>query len=323
MNLPALAAVPAPAPAPVPAPASELRVAQFNVENFFDTVDDPSHNDELPPAKEYQNKLAKLSLALRDSLGGADLVAMEEVENQHVLDDLMARPEIAALGYKSVFVEGNDKRGIDNAILYRADRVKLLSSSTANAKSSPNLPEAGGEIDGSLLFARPPLIASFEMQGGTAAVAGAKQVTLVVNHLKSMAGEKPGDPGLRRIEEAKFLGSLVDARLAAQPNENIILLGDLNSLRGSKPLAQIANRADGSVRMIDAPERLPDADRYTHIFNGDHGLLDHMFVTPGLEKQISKVAIEHINSGHRSDLSDPTTPNGVSDHDPMVTTFTL
>lgn len=301
---------------------TELRVAQFNVLNFFDTVDDPATSDQVTEPAEYRNKLTKLALALRDTLQGADLVAMEEVENQRVLDDLLAQPALAELGYKSAFVEGNDARGIDTAILYRADRVKLDELTTATPDAPAGMPDAGGSIDPGKLFARPPLIATFTVQGAAQAAEGAQQVTLIANHFKSKRGEQPGMES-RRVEQAKYVAGLVDAKRAAQSGANVIVLGDLNTLPGEQPLTELAKHADGSDRMFDAPDQLPEKDRYSFVFQGKHNLLDHMFVTPELHAQMSKVEIPHINSGQHGDQRDTSRPDHVSDHDPLIATFRI
>jgi len=305
----------------VAAPGTDLRVAQFNVENFFDTVDDKSHSDDVRSPAAYELKLAKLSLAIRDTLKGADIITMEEVENQQVLDDLVKRPELAQLGYQTLLVEGNDKRGIDNAMLYRPERVKLLSHSVENPKSPAGMKPAGGQIDPSLLFARPPLIATFEVQGAAQAIAGANQLTVIANHFKSMGGETDG--GLRRDTEGAFVGGLVDARLAANPNAHILVAGDLNALAGTPALTSIEKRPDGTTRMIDTPMRLPKETRYTHVYQDDKNLLDHQYVTLGLDKLVTGMEIEHINADERGgeNSSDANVPNGVSDHDPLLTTF--
>ncbi|MCW2973527.1 MAG: nuclease, partial [Thermoleophilia bacterium] len=306
-----------------PTAGTELRVAQFNVENFFDTVDDKNHTDDVKTKDAYELKLSKLSLTIRDTLKGADIISMEEVENEGVLQDLVKRPELAALGYKTLLVEGNDKRGIDNALIYRGDKVELLKSETVNPKSPDGLKPAGGSIDPTLLFPRPPLIATFRVQGAASAVAGANELTVIVNHFKSMAGEKkPGDSA-RRDLEGKFLGEYVDQRLAKNAAENILVTGDLNALPGTKALEDLEKHADGSVRLIDTPTRIAKEDRWSHEFQGDKNLLDHQYVTPGLDKLVTGAEIYHINAGERGgeNSQDPSVPNGTSDHDPLLTTF--
>ncbi|MBC7460954.1 MAG: hypothetical protein H7287_06295 [Thermoleophilia bacterium] len=313
----------APLSAATPTTGTDLRVAQFNVENFFDTVDDKNHTDDVRTKDEYELKLAKLSLTVRDALKGADIISMEEVENEGVLQDLVKRPELAELGYRTLLIEGNDKRGIDNALIYRGDKVELLKSETVNPKSPDGLKPAGGQLDPSLLFPRPPLIATFRVQGAASAVAGANELTIIVNHFKSMAGEKNAADGARRNLEGKFVGELVDQRLARNPGENILVAGDLNALPGTGALEDLEKHADGSVRLIDTPTRIAQADRWSHEYQGDKNLLDHQYVTPGLDTFVTGAEILHINAGTRGSgaSQDPTVPNGTSDHDPLVTTF--
>ena len=48
-----------------------------------------------------------------------------------------------------------------------------------------------------------------------------------------------------------------------------------------------------------------------------------MFITSDLQQAMQSIVIPHINSGQHGDLSDPTRPDHVSDHDPLVATFQL
>jgi len=135
-----------------PAPGT-ISIMTFNVENLFDTVDDPGKNDEtfLPLAAKqngaHREKCAeidverwreqclnwdwgeevlerKLEVVARtvlqvDDGRGPDIVALQEVENIRVLDRLR-REHLAAAGYfEPVLVEGDDRRGIDVAFLTR------------------------------------------------------------------------------------------------------------------------------------------------------------------------------------------------------------
>ncbi len=146
-----------PDPRPVQANSNRVSVMAFNVENLFDTADDPGKNDAtyLPasiktdPAhieacnlievdrwredclyldwsEEALNfkleQVAKTILAYNDGLG-PDIIALQEVENIHVLEQLR-NEYLQPAGYlESILIEGIDDRGIDVAFLSRLPKV--------------------------------------------------------------------------------------------------------------------------------------------------------------------------------------------------------
>ena len=86
----------------------------YNVENLFDTTHDegkldedflPEGRNEWTPVK-YSHKLANISAVLAematDKVGkqGCDIIGLAEVENSHVLDDLIAQEPLRKRGYK-------------------------------------------------------------------------------------------------------------------------------------------------------------------------------------------------------------------------------
>jgi len=130
-----------------------ISVMQYNVENLFDTRDDPNRDDEtfLPLKKKRNPKHKKrcqriavkawkeqclkwdwsdknLRLKMERLTGvlkmihqghGPDILILEEVENLNVLD-LWRTKHLQSMGYTSrVLIEGPDKRGIDIAVLSR------------------------------------------------------------------------------------------------------------------------------------------------------------------------------------------------------------
>jgi hypothetical protein len=93
-----------------------LVVAAYNTLNLFDDLDDPYREDEATPTKP-RDELENLAQSI-ESLG-ADVIALEEVENR---DHLQRFVEVFLphLGYENVVLfEGNDMRGIDVALISR------------------------------------------------------------------------------------------------------------------------------------------------------------------------------------------------------------
>ena len=112
----------------------------YNVENLFDTVHDQGKNDYeyLPDganewtADKYAVKLQNMARVIadmhKDNGMWHTVLGLAEVENRHVLEDLVKEPAIANANYKIVHIEGPDRRGIDCALLYNPARFKFIES---------------------------------------------------------------------------------------------------------------------------------------------------------------------------------------------------
>ncbi len=117
------------------------QVMCWNIENFFDTYNDPlTADDPFTPRGDYRwtrrkfeakrNLIAKTIIASAESFGGElpCIVGLCEVENRYVLDNLLQSTPLAKCGYRALHREGRDPRGIDVALLYDGRRVRLLHS---------------------------------------------------------------------------------------------------------------------------------------------------------------------------------------------------
>ena len=113
-----------------------FRVMCYNVENYFDCVDDPYTNDEeylLGGIRgwnhtryvEKQYNIARVVVAV----GGWEppaLVGLCEVESQKAMHDLVVWSPLKNLQYRFVHHESPDIRGVDVALLYQPNAFKLL-----------------------------------------------------------------------------------------------------------------------------------------------------------------------------------------------------
>lgn len=116
-------------------------VGFYNLENLFDTYDDPAKNDEeyLPEGKNkwtearYQIKqrnMARVIAAMAEKNGGQwhTILGVSEIENRFVLEDLVNQPAIKAANYQIVHYDGPDRRGVDCGLLYDPRKFKVLDS---------------------------------------------------------------------------------------------------------------------------------------------------------------------------------------------------
>ena len=112
----------------------------YNVENLFDTYHDEGKNDYeyLPDGANrwtearYNRKLRNIATVIRamadENKAFHTVLGLGEVENRHVLEDLVSQPEIADANYQIVHYDGPDRRGVDVALLYRPEQFKLIES---------------------------------------------------------------------------------------------------------------------------------------------------------------------------------------------------
>ena len=101
----------------------EYTVVSYNVENLFDTVDDPKIPDEefLPASEKkwdnekYQKKLTDIAEVISEvnQKELPEVVGLVEVENQTVLDDLINIGKLKGRNYAIIHEESPDYRGID------------------------------------------------------------------------------------------------------------------------------------------------------------------------------------------------------------------
>lgn len=107
------------------------KVAFYNLENFFDTINDPEvRDDEFTPegpkrwnAAKYEKKLGNVGRVLFD-IAATDrifpaVVGFSEVENRSVIEDIISLPRIAPADYRIVHYDSPEARGVDVAFIYR------------------------------------------------------------------------------------------------------------------------------------------------------------------------------------------------------------
>jgi uncharacterized protein len=114
------------------AAATELTVGSFNMERFFDTVDDPSTQDVALTATAFANRLNKASLAIRNVLRYPDILGVEEMENITTLQAVATKVNNDAVtagdpnpNYQPYLVEGNAIGGIDVGLLIKTPKSPL------------------------------------------------------------------------------------------------------------------------------------------------------------------------------------------------------
>lgn len=251
-----------------------LVVASWNVENLFDTVDDPAveGDDGYTPRgwsrwteARYALKLehlARVIAAMRP-----DVLCLTEVENRSVLADLV-RTLRERNGYDLPVIvhrDGGDARGIDVAML---------------AKAAPVATNWFCAVAGQ----RDVLACDFEF--------GGRRLTVLANHWKSQLGKKEESDGIRR-REARAVRAFLDGRLKADPAAAILVAGDFNDSPASSILTEEAGfslderavREEGAgLLLYNLSGGLPEQARGTYYYSPakQWNALDSMSVTRGM-----------------------------------------
>jgi len=107
----------------------------WNVENTFDTEDDPNTDDDdfLPGGvmrwteSRYWKKINDIykTITAAGEWTTPDIVAFCEIENRKVLEDLIHHTNLSRYEFGIIHEDSPDERGIDVCLIYRKDRLKV------------------------------------------------------------------------------------------------------------------------------------------------------------------------------------------------------
>ncbi len=231
-----------------------LYVGFWNLENLFDTIDDPRIEDEefLPGGEKDWNderlekKMYNISRVIRTMNNGLgpDILGICEVENEDVLRKMVDN-FLSDLKYKVVHIESLDARGIDNALIFDSTRFNLISKEGLRVDLG-----SGGEtrliLHAALLFE------------------GKDILHFYVNHWPSRrGGEKESE--WRRVTAAKVLRNSIESLLNQNGNTKIIAIGDFNDEPNNE---SILNHLKAYPLICDSVDTINlQVDDKTELFN--------------------------------------------------------
>ncbi len=327
-----------------PAVGGTLKVAGFNVLNYFTTLN--NGKAVCGPARlpcrgansggELERQRAKIVAALKAL--DADIVGLMELENNGYGAGSAVRDLVEALNATlgpntyACIDPGLPFLGVDAiavGLIYKPATVKPVGAAavlTTGAFSPTHAESQGG--DGG--YSRPPLAQTFQE------IAGGGRFTVVVNHFKSKrASGRPvdgNDPEVsngqgawnqRRSEAARELADWLATDPTRGGDGDFLIIGDLNAYTREDPIAILEHNG-----YIDLPRRFIGESAYSYTFDGLAGYLDHALATAALTAQVSGVAIWHIDTDEPAvlDYNQEYNPPGyyspdpyrASDHDPVL-----
>lgn len=321
-----------------------LKVASFNVLNYFLTINDgpficgPNADQECRganTAQEFQRQRGKILAAL--STINADIFGLIEMENTagvEPLEDIVeGLNDILGAGTYDYIVTGTiGTDAIKVGIIYKpAFATPVGGYATLTTAVDPRFLDNKN---------RPALAQTFREN------ASDEVFTVVVNHLKSKGSDcnDVGDPDLGdgqgncNVTRTQAAHALVDW-LASDPtgsdDPDYLIIGDLNSYDEEDPINAIKAGTDDIAGTEDDYVDLIEAHNgefaYSYVFDGQLGYLDYALATKKLTRRVTGAADWHINSDE-VDLIDydmsfkaaaqdslyEANPFRASDHDPVI-----
>lgn len=246
-------------------------VGFYNLENLFDTIDDPDTlDDDFTPKgikkwsnKRYRKKLYKLAKTISE-IGNETtshfpvLMGVAEVENEAVMQDLIDAEPLRDVNYGFVHYDSPDERGIDTALIYHKDYFEVLYSDPITLF----IYEKNGDRD----TTRDILYVKGKLNG--------ELVHIFVNHWPSRR-DGPEETSYKRVKAAETVRSKMTEIELDEPEPNYIIMGDFNDGPESKSIKTLMD----SQRLYNPMEKLLTPDRGSANYKQSWMLFDQIMVS--------------------------------------------
>ena len=310
-----------------------VRVASFNVLNFFSGIDTgqptcgPSANINCRGAdstEEFTRQLEKTVTALK--MLNADVVGLIELENnargslQLIVDALNADLGTGHYGFIDTGAIG--RGAIKTGFIFKTATISLMGSAA--------ILDSAADVRFDDSRNRPPLAQTFTQ------IATGASVTVILNHFKSKGsscasggdpnvGDGQGNCNATRTKAATVLADWIATDPTSSGDSDFLVMGDLNAFMLEDPITALRNAG-----FINLAESAIGLDAYSFLFDGQIGALDHALASASLASQVAEVIEWHINAdepraldynlefNRDPSLFDGSTPYRASDHDPLL-----
>jgi predicted extracellular nuclease len=335
-------------PETAPELAGSVRVAGFNVLNYFNTFSGCTLGVGGAPIgcrgaenlTEFNRQWAKTVAAIVES--NADVIGLGEIENDgygpdSAIQDLVNRLNDATAPGTYAFIDVDTQTGQVNALGTDAIKVDFIYKpgtvtpvGTTAALNSDEFVTGG---DGAPRN-RPALAQAFEEN------ATGGRFVVVTNHLKSKgsacdapdAGDGQGNCNDVRVAAAQLMVEWLDSDPTGIDDPDVLIIGDLNSYAMEDPITVLKDAGyTNLIYFFNGPSA------YSYVFDGQWGYLDHALANQTLTNQVEDVFVWHINADEPNVLDYNTNFKSAgqiaslfapdkfrsSDHDPILVDMTL
>ena len=213
-------------------------IAFYNLENLFDTVDDPTtfDDDKTPEGKDhwtqefYENKIQNMAKVISDigqetAKNTPVIIGVAEIENRKVLEDLINTSFLSLKDYGIIHFDSPDRRGIDVGLLYQK---KLFIP-----KNSTSYPlKIYDKQTNERVYTRDQLVVSGYLDGDL--------IHIIVNHWPSRRGGEQKS-SYKREAAARLNKKIMDSLFAENPYAKIISMGDFNDNPDNNSVKEVLN----------------------------------------------------------------------------------
>ena len=278
--------------------ADSIRILSQNLNRLFDNIDD-GNNEKVLSSDRFLNKINLTAKKIGDQFNLPDLVALQEVENRNVLEQV-AR-EIwnrHHLRYQPVLIPGQDISGINIGFLVHPSlRINAVAQLMREARSN---------YSGNPLFSRPPLYIEVCRKQ--------RCLSLVNLHLRSMRGIDSQKDGARvqakRLQQASSIAAWVNKYQLDNPQKSLMLIGDFNALTpsdqyvdvvgiilGNPDNAQTRSRAEDLLEsdLTDLTLQVSRSRRYSYIYRNKKQQLDYIIVNQAFHPSLVAIRFSRID----------------------------
>lgn len=269
--------VPLPA-AGYPKQEKSLLVMWWNVENLFDTINDPATDDDdfTPSGKLHwtgkklllkQMRISHLFSAIKahpEYRKYPDLLAFSEVETREVFEETLAR--VKDIRYKTIYHDSSDPRGIDIGLAYNPRSVTPGSSKAYNVNV--------GEKP-----TRKIIVVGFS--------ASNHPFHLILNHWPSRSFDTLWTEP-KRVAAAVVARHILDSLRLGKPKADIIVMGDFNDEPGNRSLKEVLGSSFDATKVKANSTTLlfncwsNQEERGSYFYNNHWQKIDQILLSAGM-----------------------------------------
>ncbi len=260
-------------------------VAFYNVENLFDTEDDPLtfDDDRTPLGKDmwtqekYEDKIKNIArviseIGLDNSKTAPAIIGLCEIENLRVLEDLVNHPLLEKFNYQIVHYDSPDMRGIDVALLYQKS-LFIPDDSQSRRLMLYDLDEPTKRI-----FTRDQLVVSGKLNG--------EAINIIVNHWPSRSGGE-AKTNYRREKAADLNKQIIDSIYQKDPFAKILSMGDFNDDPTNKSFKKVLKTSNNretilAQELFNPMENLAKQGKGSLAYRDSWNLFDQILVSESL-----------------------------------------
>jgi predicted extracellular nuclease len=266
--------------------SGRVRVATYNVENFWDDIPNNTRNpyDDFKPeiSNWYKEKIAdKKAQRIAEAVelaGQPEIVAFQEfesAENQSRSMEIL-KPYLQALGYQ-FFAVGEQDPSQDVAVTTAiASKYPIVKNESLKFSSSNFQQNSSHQLASD----RDPQVVTLDVNG--------VEFRVYVSHWKSKRGEEKTQKDGKRTQIATLIKQDIDAFRKKNKTAEVIALGDFNSTHNEEALLIGMNSGNYKEQLIKAPQdpkmhnlwyELPEEERCSYNFRGSLECIDHIVVS--------------------------------------------